>query len=84
MDFLVFLLGLPLAPEGWAATPSPACASRFVWITCPTAINQLPAMLRIRIWILLSACKNSTKNLDSYYFVTLFNFLSLKKDVNVP
>jgi hypothetical protein len=24
------------------------------------------------------------KNLDSYYFVTLFDFLSLKYDVNVP
>jgi hypothetical protein len=24
------------------------------------------------------------KNLDSYYFVTLFVFLSLKNDVNVP
>jgi hypothetical protein len=24
------------------------------------------------------------KNLDSYYFVTLFDFLSLKNDVNVP
>jgi hypothetical protein len=34
-------------------------------------------------WILLSSCKNSKKNLDSYYFVTLFDFLSLKKDVNV-
>ena len=28
--------------------------------------------------------KNSKKNLDSYYFVTLFDFLSLKKDENVP
>ncbi len=28
--------------------------------------------------------KNSKKNLDSYYFVTLFDFLSLKNDVNVP
>jgi hypothetical protein len=28
-------------------------------------------------------CKNSKKNLDSNYFVTLFDFLSLKKDVNV-
>jgi hypothetical protein len=28
-------------------------------------------------------CKNSKKNLD-YYFVTLFNFLSLKNEVNVP
>ncbi len=27
---------------------------------------------------------NSKKNLDSYYFVTLFDFLSLKYDVNVP
>jgi hypothetical protein len=39
--------------------------------------------LRIRIWILLSSCKNSKKKLDSYYFVTLFDLLSLKKDVNV-
>ncbi len=29
-------------------------------------------------------CKNSKKNLDSYYFVTLLDFLSLKNDVNVP
>jgi hypothetical protein len=28
--------------------------------------------------------KNSKKNLDSYYFVTLFDFISLKNDVNVP
>jgi hypothetical protein len=33
--------------------------------------------------ILLSSCKNSEKNLDSYYLVTLFDFLSLKNDVNV-
>jgi hypothetical protein len=37
----------------------------------------------IRIRILLSSCKNSKKNLDSYYFVTLFDFFSLKNDVNV-
>ncbi len=29
-------------------------------------------------------CKNSKKNLDSYYFVTFFYFLSWKNDVNVP
>jgi hypothetical protein len=29
-------------------------------------------------------CKNSKKNLDSYYFVTLFDFLSLENSVNVP
>jgi hypothetical protein len=28
--------------------------------------------------------QNSKKNLDSYYFVTLFDFLSLKNEVNVP
>jgi hypothetical protein len=28
--------------------------------------------------------QNSKKNLDSYYFVTLFDFLSFKNDVNVP
>ncbi len=28
--------------------------------------------------------QKSKKNLDSYYFVTLFDFLSLKYDVNVP
>ncbi len=32
----------------------------------------------------LSSYKNSKKNLDSYYFVTLLDFLSLKNDVNVP
>jgi len=30
-----------------------------------------------------SGSKNSKKNLDSYYFVTLFDFLSLKNDINV-
>ncbi len=28
--------------------------------------------------------QNCRKNLDSYYFVTLFDFLSLKNDVNAP
>jgi hypothetical protein len=28
-----------------------------------------------------SVCKNSKKNLDSYYFVTLFDFLSLENYV---
>jgi hypothetical protein len=36
-----------------------------------------------RIRILLSSCKSSKKNFDSYYFVSLFDFLSLKNDVNV-
>jgi hypothetical protein len=36
-----------------------------------------------RIRILLSSCKNSKKNLDSYYFVTLSDYLSLENNVNV-
>ncbi len=34
--------------------------------------------------ILLSASKNSKENLDSYGFVTSFDFLSFKNYVNVP
>jgi hypothetical protein len=30
------------------------------------------------------SCKNGKKNHDSYYCVALFDFLSLKNDVNVP
>ncbi len=41
---------------------------------------------KLEVWIriLLSSCKNSMKNFDSLYFVTLFDFLSLKNYVNVP
>jgi hypothetical protein len=45
-------------------------------------IHQSEVWIRIRI--LLSTCKNTKKNFDSFYFVTLFDFLSLKNDVNVP
>jgi hypothetical protein len=45
--------------------------------------SRIRILLWIRIRILLSSCKNSKKNLDSYYLVTLFDFLSLKNDVNV-
>ena len=37
-------------------------------------IHQSEVWIRIRI--LLSSCKSSKKNLDPYYFVTLFDFLS--------
>jgi hypothetical protein len=47
-----------------------------VWI-------RIRILLWIRIRFLLSSCKNSKKNLYSYNFVTPFDFLSLKKDVNV-
>jgi hypothetical protein len=33
---------------------------------------------------LLSLCKNNKKNLESYCFVSLFDFSSLKNNVNVP
>ncbi len=40
--------------------------------------------IRLRIRIFLSSCKNSKKNHNSYYFVTPFDFLSLKNYVHVP
>jgi hypothetical protein len=46
-------------------------------------IHRTTCFWASRIRILLSSCKNSKKNLDSYYFVTLFELLSLKNDVNV-
>ncbi len=53
------------------------------WIRIP--YSEVWIRIRILLWIriLLSLCKNSEKNLDSYYFVTHFDFLSLKTDVNV-
>ncbi len=62
---------------------------RFTGSTCfwASRIHSSEFWIRILLWIririLLSLCKNSKKNLDSYYFVTLFDFLSLKDDVNV-
>jgi hypothetical protein len=62
-----------------------------------TLLLELLAVLRIRIhrihmflghpdpdFSIISSCKNSKENLGSYCFVTLFDFLSLKNDVNVP
>jgi hypothetical protein len=48
-------------------------------------IHLSEVWIRILLWIriVLSSCKNSKKSLDSYYFVTLFDFLSLKNYVNV-
>ncbi len=43
-------------------------------------------LVRGMVWIriLLSSCNNNKKNLESYYSVTLFDFLSLKNNVSVP
>jgi hypothetical protein len=41
-------------------------------------LSEVWIRIRIRLQILLSSWKNSKKNLDSYYFVTFFDFLSLE------
>jgi hypothetical protein len=46
--------------------------------------SEIRIWFRLRIGILLSSCKNSKKSIDSYCFVTSFDFLSLKIDVNMP
>ncbi len=58
----------------WPPGSGSGSPSQEVWIR-----NRL----WIRIRIFLSSCKNNKKNLESYYFVTLFDFLSLKNNVNV-
>ncbi len=74
--------------------------SSFQWETVTDGLNQavLQPVFRIRIHRIhmflglqdpdpdpsIIMQKNSKKNLDSLYFVTLFDFLSLKNDVNVP
>jgi hypothetical protein len=62
------------------------CGSGSTGSTCfwASRIRILLSEVWIRIRILLSSCKNSKTNLDSYYFVTLFKFLSMKNEVNVP
>ncbi len=57
----------PLEPSHWqpmeTSIPDPDLLDpRVFWLWC-------------RIRILLSSCKNNKKNLESYYFVTLFDFL---------
>ncbi len=54
--------------------------------TCFLGLPDPDSLVRgawIRIRILLSSCKNRKKKLDYYYFLTLFDFLFLKNDVNV-
>jgi hypothetical protein len=38
----------------------------------------------VLIWVLPSLSKNTKKNLDFYFLRLLYDFLSLKNDVNVP
>jgi hypothetical protein len=55
----------------------------FLGLPDPDPLVEVLIRIRILIRILLSSCKNSKKNLDSYYFVTIFYFLSMKNYVNV-
>ncbi len=64
-------------------TAGQCCGSGSTGSTCFWASRIRIHLSEICIRILLSQCKNSKKNLDSYYFVTLFDFLSLKIYVNV-
>jgi hypothetical protein len=48
---------------------------------CGSGSTGSTCLLWIRI--LPSSCKNSKKNLYSYFLNTLFDFLSLKNDVNL-
>jgi hypothetical protein len=50
----------------------------------PDDDRRIRIQSRLRLRILLSSCKNNKKNLESYYFVTLFDFLSFKNYVYVP
>jgi hypothetical protein len=60
-------------------------------VTVPVPLVKKLRFLRFRfrfrfhntVRILLSSCKIIKKNLDSCYFVTLFDFLSLKNYVNI-
>jgi hypothetical protein len=48
------------------------------------SISKTDVWIQIQIRILLSASKNSKKNLDSYLLWLLLDILSLKNDVLVP
>jgi hypothetical protein len=50
----------------------------------PVSGSEFRGSVWIRTRILLSTSKNRKKNLDSYCFVTSFDFISLKNDVPVP
>ncbi len=55
---------------------------RVFWSPGSGSTKELWIRIRLRIRILLSSCKNNKKNLKSYNFVALFDFLSLKHNVN--
>ncbi len=56
----------------------------FLCLPDPHPDPSLFVRIGIRIRILPSTSKKSKKNLNLYYFVTFFDYLSLKTDVNVP
>jgi hypothetical protein len=79
------ILLMKIYPLVFFLKPSHVQSSRFqllycTCITCFWAFRIHYSKVWIRIRILLSSCKNSKKNLDSYYFVILFDFLSYKNN----
>jgi hypothetical protein len=74
----------PLPVQARGGRYCQCCGSGSTGSTCFWASRIRIHQSEVWIRILLSTCKNSKKNLDSYQFVTLFDFLSLKNDVNVP
>ncbi len=79
--------GEAFSPQKITSSTSKQCSgseSGSTGSTCFWAIRIHLSEVWTRIRLLLSSCKNSKKNLDSYYFVTLFDFLSLENYVNVP
>ncbi len=63
------------------SVPDPDPPDPRVFLTIRIRIHQSDVWIRIRFWIriLLSSCKNNKKNLESYYFVTLFYFFIFEK-----
>jgi hypothetical protein len=71
-----------LDPHVFGPPGSRSIPQRYVWIRIHMFLG-LPDPF-VREVCILSSFKNSKKNLDSYYFFTLFGYLFLKNDVNVP
>ncbi len=80
LDFATTLQVPYLIDFSTTSVPNPDPPEPLCFLASQIRIHQSEVWIRI----LLSSCKNNKKNLESYYFVTLFDFLSLKNNVNVP
>ncbi len=87
--FFVLTLSEPACPWYGYFCLQRCCGSEFGFVGSVSFWGLDPdpdPLVRGTVWIriLLSASKNSKKNLDSYCFVTLFLYCSFKNDVNLP